>query len=225
MTLLKKISWDNILLDVMVMAFFQFAYAPIESYFVAHFNTYYWYVEGIQLYIFMLMVARYVYDRADAGSVIDENFGASSIPKVGYAFVALGGLWLMFAGFQMKKPENWVFGIHFFGHFFAALWVALYGTRLGALFHKLRFRKLTVHAIVMAQVTIGFIALEACFAAVIDAAGSSNSGLAFRFGFFLWGLATFLPLRIFLMVQPPFHPLEIATAIAAYVWLFKAAIE
>ncbi len=172
----------------------------------------------------MLMVARYVYDRAEADTVIDESFGASTIPQVGYAFVGLGGFWLMFAGFQFKEPENWVLGIHVFGHFFAAAWAAVYGTRLGALFRRMQWHRFTVHAFVMAQVTLGFIALEACFAAVIEAAGSGTSGTAFRIGFFIWGLATFLPLRVFLLVQPPFHPLEVVTAIGAYAWLFKTAV-
>lgn len=221
---LKNISWENIVLDALVLAFFRFGYQPIEQFVLGVFSEYFWYAEALQLYVFALMVALYVFDRATARSKIDGSFAAESIPQIGYAFVGLGGIWLMFAGFQFKINENWLAGILIMAHFLLASIAALIGATIAAIFRALRLSRLTAHLIAMVQITAGFIALEACFAAVIEHAGGGNAGLAFRATFFIWGLATFLPLRIFLLIKPPFHPLEVATALAAYIMLFRTAV-
>ncbi|MBV6492934.1 MAG: hypothetical protein LDLANPLL_00939 [Turneriella sp.] len=220
---LKNIAWENILLDAAVILVFQFGYQHIEAWMLPRTVEYFWYIEPFQLYLFAVMVARYVYGDASHGP-IGEDKAPDRIPKPGYAFIGLGGLWLMFAGFQQKRSENWLAIILIFGHFIAAAFAALYGSRLANLYHRMHLRSFAVKALTTVQVVIGFIVLEVCFAAIIENAGGGNKGLAFRMGFFIWGLASFVPLRIFLMVQPPFHPLEIVTALAAYTRLFMTAL-
>lgn len=219
----KNIAWDNILLDIVVLAFFQFGYQHIEAWTLPRITEYFWFIEPLQLYVFAIMVACYVY--GDSGRLpVHETEAPNRIPKPGYGFIILGGLWLMFAGFQQKRSENWLAIILIFGHFIAAAVVAAYASRLANLYHRMRLRPITVKVFTTLQVVIGFIILEVCFAAIIEGAGGGNRGIAFRTMFFIWGLASFLPLRIFLMIQPPFHPLEIVTAVAAYTRLFMTAL-
>lgn len=221
----RRIAWDNVILDLSIVLFFEFAYETIEGQIVAHRASIFWFMEILQLYIFLLMAARFFYDRAHDGGAIDPWSAAAALPKVAYAFIGLGGFWLLFAAFQLNVSERWAVVVLVFAHFFISLWIAVLAVRLARGYLTLHAPPALVHIFTMLQVTAGFIAMEVFFVAMLEGAGTGSAGLAMRITYFFWGLASFLPFRIFLMVQPPFNKIEVLTALVAYVWLFKTAIS
>jgi hypothetical protein len=171
-------------------------------------------------------VARYVYDRADAGSVIDE--------KLRCLFNTQGRLCIRRARrpvadvcrLSNEKTRELGFRHSFLWAFFrralgGALWhtprrtlsqVALSQTHRARARHGAGHHRLSSHS---KRVSRQSSTPPAAATLASRFASASFSGAS----------PHFCRCAFFLMVQPPFHPLEIATAIAAYVWLFKAAIE
>lgn len=221
---IRQFDWGNLLLDTVVFVFFLKFYGLIENFIVPRLTQMYWFTEPLQLYLFAIMVA-YTIWRQPAKNMVNVTSAGDYLPKPGLAFAGIGGVWILFYSFVIKANETVAVILFLFLHLIFAAYAALGGAKLANKWIASRIHPAIIHISVQVQIIIGLLILEIIFAAIIQYSSEQNHSKAYGFVISLWGLACFLPFRLFLMLQPPFHPIEVVTATGSYISLVKAALE